>query len=138
LWKVGCSGFLSIFIAINTLHWNETRVNMASLAHESVDASTTAATQGQLVSVTGPILTNLPLGDDRFLRPGNYVAVDRTVEMYSWKESKQIQRQKKLGGSEIETTTYTYTGGWTLDPQDSSKFAHAAAYRNPPKAIPDR
>ncbi len=111
---------------------------MAILADKSVDVSTTAATQGKLVSVTGPILTNSPLGDDRFLHPGNYVVVDRTVEMYSWRESEQTQRKKKSGGAEIETTTYTYTKEWTVDPQDSSKFEHAAAYRNPPKAIPNR
>ena len=131
-------GFTFIASAIYLLHWNETRVNMAILANESVDVRNNAATQGKLVSVTGSILTDLPLGDDQFLRPGNYALVDRTVEMYSWEQNKQTQRKKKLGGSEIETTTYTYTKKWTKDPIDSSKFKYAAAHSNPTKSIPDR
>ena len=137
-WKAVAGGCGFIVLAIHTLHWNETRVDMSILAHDSVDVRTTIATQGKLVSVTGPILTNSPLGDDRFLRPGNYVVVDRTVEMYSWKQSEQTQRKKQLGGSEIKTTTYEYTKEWTTEPRDSSKFEHSATYRNPPKAIPDR
>jgi Transmembrane protein 43 len=147
-WRVLGAGSLFISAAIYILHWNETRVNMEILAHESVDVNTAGTKQGKLVSVTGPMLTNLPLGDDRFLRPGNYAVVDRTVEMYSWKIGEQKQtKKKKLGGSETQTTTYTYTKAWTKDPLDSSKSAYnldssrvkyAAMYRNPPKAIPDR
>ena len=111
---------------------------MAILANESVDVRDNAATQGKLVSVTGSILTDLPLGDDQFLIPGNYAVVDRTVEMYSWYEREQTQKKKKLGGSEIETTTYTYTKKWTKDSIDSSKFKYAAAHSNPTKSIPDR
>jgi hypothetical protein len=130
-------GVSFIFGAIGTIHWNETRINMATFAERSVEVS--RASQGSLVSVTGPISTNELLDDGQLLRPGRYVVIDRTVEMYSWKEdSKTEERKKHLGGSETTTKTYTYESQWTKDPKNSSQFKYSSEHRNPSKAVADK
>jgi Transmembrane protein 43 len=129
-------GIAFIAAALGTIHWNETRINMATLAERSVEVS--RASQGSLVSVTGPISTNELLDDGQLLRPGRYIVIDRTVEMYSWKEnSKTEERKKHLGGSET-TTKYTYESQWTSDPKNSSQFKYSSEHHNPSKAIADQ
>jgi hypothetical protein len=130
-------GISFIFGAMGTIHWNETRINMATLAERSVEVS--RASQGSLVSVTGPISTNERLDDGQLLRPGRYIVIDRTVEMYSWKENiKTEERKKHLGGSETTTKTHTYEPQWTKDPKNSSQFKYSSEHRNPSKAVADQ
>lgn len=130
--------FLGSFVL---LVWNEGKLNLATVAQSSVDITAIAnpaTAQSQLVSVTDRITATTPLGDDRFLVPGPYVVVDRTVEMYAWDEQQKTERRRQLGGSETEVTTYTYESRWTSNPENSTNFKYAQNHRNPPKSIPDQ
>lgn len=130
--------FLGSFVL---LVWNEGKINVATVAQSAIDVSAivdSSMAQSKLVSVTGQIATKSPLGDDRFLLPGKYVVVDRTVEMYAWHENKDTETQKKIGGSETKVTTYTYETRWTTSPEKSNNFKYSQNHQNPPKAIPDQ
>lgn len=130
--------FLSAFVL---LVWNEGRLNLATAAQSAVDLSTIADSSGaqaKLVSVTGQITATTLLGDDRFLLPGKYVVADRTVQMYAWHEERETERNKRLDGSETQTTTYTYEARWNSSPEKSADFKYSQNHRNPPKAIPDQ
>ncbi len=130
--------FLSSFVL---LVWNESKLNLATVAQSAIDISTIAdpgTAQAKLVSVTDRITTTVPLGDDRFLLPGKYVVVDRTVEMYAWEEQQKTERRKQIGGSETQVTTYTYESRWNTNPKNSRDFKYSQNHHNPPKAIPDQ
>jgi hypothetical protein len=134
-------GVLLFFGSFVLLVWNEGKLNLATVAQSAVDISSVAnapAAQGKLVSVSDRVTATTPLGDDQFLLPGNYVAIDRTVEMYAWDEQQKTERRKELGGSEKEITTYTYESRWRNSPEDSSTFKYSQNHRNPPKTIPDQ
>jgi uncharacterized membrane protein HdeD (DUF308 family) len=92
---------------------------------------------GKLASLTGPIAASPAIGDPNFVKPGSYALLNRTVEMYAWKEIKETQSQKKTGGSKTTTTTYRYGKVWTTQPADSAKF-RKSGYDNPKKAIPNQ
>lgn len=130
--------FLGSFVL---LIWNEGKLNLATVAQSAVDISTIAdpaTVEAKLVSVTDRITTTMSLGDDRFLLPGKYVVVDRTVEMYAWDEQQKTESRKQIGGSETQVTTYTYESRWSASPKNSNNFKYSQNHRNPPKAIPDQ
>lgn len=130
--------FLGSFVL---LVWNEGKINVATVAQSSIDISAivnSSTAQSKLVSVTGRVTTKAPLGDDRFLLPGQYVVADRTVEMYAWHEKKDTETHKKVGGSETKVTTYTYETRWSTNPENSRNFKYSQNHQNPPKAFPDQ
>lgn len=68
---------------------------------------------GRLVSLTGLLTASEPLDDGRFLAPGPYLALQRTVEMYAWVEEKL---------SSADETTDTYIQEWTAAPRSAAGF----------------
>lgn len=134
-------GLLLFLGSFGVLIWNEGKVNLATVAQSAIDISTIATptqAQGKLVSVTDRITATTPLGDDRFLLPGNYVVVARTVEMYAWDEQQTTESRKQIGGSETQVTTYTYESRWSVNPENSANFKYAQTHYNPAKPIPDQ
>ena len=129
-------GVSLFFASFFVLYWNEGRVNFAQIAKTAIEISATApnpTAQGKLVSITGNITSNQKLGDQLFLKEGDYVVVDRQVETYAWVEERDTETKKSLSGSETTTTTYTYDAKWTADPANSDSFKYSKNYKNPVK-----
>ncbi|WP_244490462.1 TMEM43 family protein [Rhizobium sp. Root708] len=61
----------------------------------------------------------------------NAVAISRSVEMYQWVEKRDSKTEKKVGGGEETTTTYTYGKEWRSEPVRSSEFKHPEGHDNP-------
>jgi hypothetical protein len=76
---------------------------------------------GHLVTVTGPLQTEPPIGDT-YLRPGHYVLVERRVEMRSWQERR-------------EGLKVAYDLIWTGSPSPSEGFKQPDGHENPPRRI---
>lgn len=123
-------GLLLMLSAFITLWLNEGRVNLADVARRSqpLPAETTdASAEGQFASITGRLTAAESVGDDLFLRAGDYVRVERQVEMYAWTETEQ---------SDEETTSYVYEQTWTSDVPASAGFANPEGHENPPLPFP--
>ncbi len=135
--RSGCSpvfligGAIVAFIAATTILWtNEGRVDFGRIGTESVPIETTAIDPGNdnaFVAATGTLTGDTPVGDDTFLRPGDWLEVERLVEMYAWV-------QKSEGGDE-DSSTYSYSTAWTDDPADSSGFSLPEGHTNPPQTV---
>lgn len=135
-------GILLFFASFIVLFWNEGRVDISGIAKGSVEVNPSAPSpdsslEGKLVAVTGPLKTGELLGDDLFLKPGPYIALEREAEMFAWKEHKKEESKKEVGGSETTTTTYTYTKEWVSNPQSSGSFKESEGHLNPAKKIDD-
>jgi hypothetical protein len=137
-------GPVLIIGAIVLLSWNEGRAvqairglgEAAGAVIESPADTVTPGNEGKLVHVVGKAESTTPIQDsDLALSFDNQVAVDRTVEMYQWKEKKEEKTQDNTGGSQTTTTTYTYSQGWSDGPVDSSSFAHPEGHENPQMAF---
>ena len=133
--------------AIVLLSWNEGRavqaaVGLADASKRVVEApadAVSAGNEGKLVHVVGAAEAGGPIEDsDLGLSFAGQVAIDRTVEMYQWKEKKDEKTQDNTGGSQTTTTTYTYTRGWSDAPADSSSFKHPEGHENPAMAFASR
>lgn len=127
-------GVLLFFGSFVVLWMNEGTVNLATIAQKSTPAS--AATvdpslDGEFLAATGKLNSSETLGDESFLRPGNYLELHRNVEMYAWVEKTSSKTTKNVGGSSTTETTYTYEKQWTSSPESSSSFRHAAGHNNP-------
>ena len=129
--------FLGSFVV---LYLNEGRVDISKIAKTAVEISSTGASadsplNGKLVSVTGIVSTNENIGDrdNIFFNPGNYIAVSRKVEMYSWVETKKTTNTNNNGGSSTTSTTYSYSKDWEENPADSSQFNYPDGHQNPKK-----
>jgi len=87
---VATAGIALALLAMAFLVVNETQVDVAQLARESraIRPDDPAARPGELVSLTGTIDVNTPLGDGLLLAPGQYLTVERIVEMYAWDEER--------------------------------------------------
>ncbi|MBS2029424.1 MAG: TMEM43 family protein [Deltaproteobacteria bacterium] len=130
-------GLLLAVLSFPLLWWNEGRINLADVAKKAVavTADGSGGGEGALVSVTGPVTTTDQVGDPSYLKPGNYLRLERNAEMWAWHETKHEREEKQLGGSSKTITTYDYDEGWSSHPQDSAEFRHEEGHDNPPMRV---
>ncbi len=130
-------GLLFFFGSFVVLFWNEGRADVSLIAQTAIEINAnevSSEADGQLVSTTGQLTTTETLGD-AYLKPGQYIALKRTVEMYAWVEETEEETTTQTGGSEVTETTYTYNEEWTESPADSSSFEYPENHTNPAKTI---
>ena len=123
-------GLILVVGAAILLFWNEGRAakTYAALAEgaglvASLDASAVdPAYEHKLIHLSGPVTLGSPAEDPEFRFHADALKLDRTVEMYQWKEESHSETQKKLGGGEETITRYTYTREWSARAIDSGVF----------------
>ncbi len=123
-------GLLLVLIAFPVLFWNEGRAvrqdrslsqglrEVVKITPDRVDS----ANAGKLVHVTGEAKALTPAADGEFHITGDYLRVQRQVQMFQWKETKATETKKNLGGSTDTVTNYTYSKVWSDAPISSSDF----------------
>lgn len=131
---------VSLFVAsFFILYWNEGRIDFSKVAKTAIEIPATApnpGAQGKLVSTTGIVTSSQKLGDYLFVKRGNYIVLDRRVEMYAWDEEQKTETKRSLlDNSETRITTYTYHKEWTSNPDDSSSFKYSESHKNPRKEV---
>jgi hypothetical protein len=128
---IGVLLFLGSFVVL----WiNEGRTNPATIARTSIPITTAAIApdaEGRLVAATGTLETGEKLGDAGRLRPGDYLMLERTVEMYAWEEKKEERTRNEIGGGTTKETVYSYSKSWTTNPENSSNFQSRSGHENP-------
>ena len=132
-------GLVMIVIAFGLLFWNEGRsVERYKTLKEGSGAvvlskadSVDPKNEGKLVHVTGKADTTETLKDPVFEISAQALKLERSVEMYQWKESSQTTTKKKLGGGKKKITTYTYDKVWSDHVINSSRFKHPDGHQNP-------
>jgi len=94
---IGLALFLISFIVM----WKtEGRTDFSKIASKTIEISAdkiSAKADGRPVSVTAPLVASAPIGDEGFLKPGDYITLERKVEMYAWVEEKHSKTEKKVG-----------------------------------------
>lgn len=134
-------GFLLFIASFGVLFWNEGRVDLSQVAKSAITIDSSKAApaeaEGKLIGTTGKITSTETLGDDLYLVPAKYLAVNRSVEMYAWQETSSSNSSSNTGGSSTTTTTYDYKKTWTTVPSDSSNFKIPDGHANPTKALAD-
>ena len=134
-------GIILFLASFAVLYWNEGRVDVSEIAKTAtpIEAETPASAEleGTLVSVSGTVSSQETLGDGMYLLPGDYIAVQRSVEVYSWTEKSESTTEKNLGGSETTETTYTYVKEWVGDAPSSGSFQEPTGHENVSKGIED-
>ena len=125
---------MAFFTATVLLWTNEGRVNFGRIGAESIPIETAAidpAREGAFVAASGVLLGDAPVGDSNFLHPGDWLEVERLVEVYAWEE-----KTKSGAGSGTRTPDdYEYQKVWTDSPADSSTFAVPSGHANPPLTV---
>ena len=124
------AGILLVVGAVILLFWNEGRtVNrykaLKEGAQNSVEVSSDkvdAANEGRLVYMTGKAVTDETLTDADFGVAVNALKLRRSVTMFQWSEIKETRTERKAGGSEEKTTTYSYKKVWEDGVIDSASF----------------
>ena len=131
---------LVLFIgAFPLLGWNEGRaVKTARSLEEGASAvvavsadSVDAANDGTLVHLIGTATTDDVLSDPVFDVSETALQLIRDVETYQWKETRETETRKKMGGGEERVTTYRYTKEWSSRRIDSSGFKEPSGHQNP-------
>jgi len=127
-------GFLMFLASFGVLYWNEGRVDVSKIAETATEIPTNTQVSNeldnQLVSLTGTLKSDEKLGDT-YIKKGDYLSLQRSVQMYAWRENKSTNSQRNTGGSETTETTYDYVQEWTSMPQDSSNFKYPEGHQNP-------
>lgn len=136
-------GIVLFLLSFVILWWNEGNViaekgalNEMRKAVVKVSAEAPSASQnGRLVFAQSDLKSAAKLGDEPYIKPGNYLAVERVVEMYQWIEKSESTSKKSVGGGKTTETTYTYAKGWATGRQDSTRFQIPAGHENPALAV---
>ena len=132
------SGFLLFIAGTALLWWNEGRaVKTEKMLDEAGSAyvemenpnKKDASLEGELICGTALATTEDSLIDAQFGIVAKAISLTRNVEYYQWVEHAQEQKEDKLGGKEVTTTTYTYTKEWVSSPIESASFKDPA-YQN--------
>ncbi|HXY57679.1 MAG TPA: TMEM43 family protein [Methylocystis sp.] len=119
--------------------WNEGRAvtTARALAEGSGLVSEAAAgrldpvNEGRLVHVSGELKTSEPLADPALSVVVTAARLEREVETYQWKETRVTQSATHLGGSQTQTTTYSYERVWARGRINSEHFHDASGHANP-------
>lgn len=130
-------GLILFLLSFGLLYWNEGREGLYPTASSTTEISSEQLNpelNNQGVSVSGTLTSSELLGDN-YLVEGEYAAVSRNVEMYAWVEEANTKTTTNVGGSETDTTTYTYKQDWVSNVSDSSKFNTPTGHTNPTKAL---
>jgi hypothetical protein len=131
-------GILMFILGTVLLWWNEGRaVKTTDMLNEAQEvcidmpnpSKVDPAFDGELVCASALATTEDELTDDKFGFSEKVIGLSRRVEYYQWYEDKQTKKEDKLGGKEVETTTYTYSKKWKSSPVNSQDF-HDPAYQN--------
>ncbi len=133
-------GIILFIASFPLLWWNEGRAvrtakglesgaaQVVSVASSAVDSSN----QGKLVHTTGSLTVGKPAMDGEFsVAPADALKVDRTVEMYQWRENVESKTEKKLGGGTETKKTYSYKKDWSSSVISSSGFKKSEGHTNP-------
>jgi hypothetical protein len=91
-----------------------------------------SANEGKLVHFIGEAESDGVLRDQVFGVVTDELKLERSVEMYQWREEAESEERKKLGGGTETVTTYTYSKGWASAAIDSDGFEEPSGHRNPP------
>ena len=132
-------GIILLLASVVLLWWNEGRaVKTAKSLKEGSGAvvaitadKINASNEGKLVHLSGLATTDETLSDPVFNVSGKAITLRRSVQMYQWKENSQEKKEKKLGGKEVTTTTYTYSKKWDSKLINSAGFKKQRGHENP-------
>lgn len=133
--------FLLVIGSLILLWWNEvnfveTKQSLSEvgwLVQEVSSDEVDPANEDSVIHIVGDVKTDDLLRDDDFAiaLPAGTLKLQRRVEMYQWTESSKTETKDNLGGSQTETTTYTYKKEWSSDIVDSSTFQEKQRPANP-------
>lgn len=125
------TGFILFIGATILLWWNEGRaveqtknIEATQDACQHVDdvSKVDGALESQVIHATADSKTSDILTDKDFNVKVNAIRLSRKVEFFQYVEESHTETKDKVGGSQEETTTYTYKTDWTSRPEDSQKF----------------
>ncbi|MEA5581663.1 TMEM43 family protein [Nodularia harveyana UHCC-0300] len=108
-------GILSITIAFGLIIWNEGSTILNQAAQQAISIPSDVPNNqdiGKLIITSGVITSDETLGDNLFIQPGEYIALAREVDMYSWVEKQTKETETNLGGSQDQKVTTTYYKTW--------------------------
>lgn len=90
-----------------------------------------AQKQNRAVFLTGQI-QSAPLSDGEYLKPGNYLSIHRSAEMYAY-VAKEEKKDVEKNGKKEKQTIYKCVEEWTSSPagKDNGKGCQDAGKRNP-------
>lgn len=132
-------GIILFVASFGLLYWNEGRVDLSKIVKTAIEidsqTSADASLNKKLVSVSGVVNSDELIGDNLFLKPDKFIAVERKTEMYAWVEKKETRTRTDIGGAETTETTYSYHKSWTERPELSSNFKYPEGHENPPKPL---
>ena len=132
-------GIILMLGAFAILWWNEGRAvktakslkegsgAVVAITADKIDASN----DGKLVHLSGLATTDETVSDPVFNVSGKAITLRRSVEMYQWEENSQEKKEKKLGGKEVTTTTYSYSKKWDSKLINSAGFKKQRGHENP-------
>ena len=132
-------GFVLIIIGTILLWWNEGRnvgtndaIKEASLNAISLDDidKIDPANNSKLIHASAIAKAIGMVKDEDFDISIDAIGLERFVSYYQWVENTSSKTEKKIGGSEETTTTYTYEKKWVNLPIDSSLFKEPAGHEN--------
>lgn len=132
-------GFVFFVGAFPLLWLNEGRaVSVAKSLEEGaatvvsvIADSLNAENQGKLVHVSGKVEANTDPTDPVSGVSVSGLGLKREVEMFQWKEKKETEEVKKVGGGTEKRTTYSYYKDWDDDQIDSGSFEYESGHENP-------
>jgi hypothetical protein len=133
------TGVVLIGLSCAALWWNEGRaIQTARSLTEgaglvvSVDpGQVNPANEGKLIHATGNTKIGTKPNDAEFGVSVDGLRLQRTVEMFQWKETKKEETKRNTGGSEETITTYSYVQEWSDTPIDSREFKIPSGHFNP-------
>lgn len=120
-----------LLLAATVLLWTNEGVAVRQQQLLTDASSSIDSGAGGLVHVVGSLKTNAPLRDADWALTLDALALDRTVEVYQWKEKKE-QHERKVDQQTTRTeTTYSYHREWVASGVSSSGFKHPNGHDNP-------
>jgi hypothetical protein len=127
------------------LSWNESRAVSKSRTLSQVAAglvtipsdSVHSVNDGKFVHLTGQLQTSDTLKDPEFGVSGQFIKLQRDVEMYQWAQIVVERNHPKADGGTEVRKEFAYSRKWSNGVINSNSFAEKEQYPNPnPEKLP--
>jgi len=120
---IGILVFLGSFVI---LYFTEVRTDYSVVADKAVEIEQSSE-DVDFIYYSGEFTTSEKLSDGLYLKEGDYIAINRKVEMFSWVEEVETD--------DNDVKHYSYKNEWIDEPADSNEFDEPSGHNNPQKTI---
>ncbi len=130
-------GIVLFFGSFVVLYVNEGLQKFAKVIEDAAVLEAGQTSADGVITHTDTATAASPVLGDEYITGGEFLALQRRAEVFAWEEVQSTTTEDNLGGSQTETTDYSYEKQWVSSAPNTRDFKDPGGRENIQKTITD-